>query len=189
MKKDGENAKERIYSAALELLAGGEETASITTRQIAAKAGVNLALVNYYYRSKENLLAEVVARMMEGIIEPIMEGGNESAQARLRGILISTADAAFAHRNICSIAIATELKRGCANSCAMVLPLLKEILVGLSESELIAAALQLMLPFHHIVLEPQLYGGLLGADFFVKRERDRIIDDMIGCALRPFKGV
>lgn len=68
MKQDKANTKAKIYQATLELLASGEEASHISTRQIAAKAGVNLALVNYYYQSKENLLSEVVGNMMGKII-------------------------------------------------------------------------------------------------------------------------
>lgn len=183
MKSDEANAKEKIYKAALELLGAGEDAQGITTRQIAAKAGVNLALVNYYYRSKENLLSEVVGRMMDGIIGPII-GDGEDAVSRLKCILTATADAAFAHRNICSIALTAELKRGCRNSCSMITPLLGEMFPEYSQKELDIVSLQLMLPFHHIVLEPELYGGMLGVDFTDKRERDQKISEMIACALK-----
>ncbi len=181
---DEANAKERIFQAVLELLAGGEDPVNITSRQIAAKAGVNLALVNYYYRSKENLLSEVVGRMMGNIIVPFMEGADgQDAESRLRNILITTADAAFANYNICKVALAAELRQGCTNSCAMILPLLKEIFTGLSREKLDIISLQLMLPLHHIFLEPKLYGRLLVTDLFDKQERDGKINEMITCVL------
>ncbi|MBN1891884.1 MAG: TetR/AcrR family transcriptional regulator [Clostridiales bacterium] len=181
---DEKNAKDKIFETVLELLAGGIDPEKMTTRQIAAKAGVNLALVNYYYVSKENLLSEAVGRMMGGIITPLMEdfGGN-SAEIRLRKILIKTADAAFEHYKICKVALAAELRQGCANSCAMVLPLLEGIFSGLSRTELDIISLQLMLPFHHVFLEPELYGRMLGADFFDKQQRDQKISEMIKCVL------
>lgn len=185
MKQDKANAKARIYQATLELLAGGEEASQITSRQIAAKAGVNLALVNYYYQSKENLLSEVVAKMMEEIIDQTMKGGNctENAESRLRTILISTMDAAFMHENICRIAIRTELKKGCVDSCALVIPFLNEIFKEYSKAELDIIALQLMLPLHHIFLEPELYGRLLDTDFYDKEKRNQKINQMIGSIL------
>ena len=185
MKQDKVNTKAKIYQATLELLASGEEASQISTRQIAAKAGVNLALVNYYYQSKENLLSEVVGNMMEGIINQILMSysGPENAESRLRNILISTMDVAFAHENICKIAIRTELKRGCVNSCAMIIPFLNEMFIEYSKADLDIIALQLMLPFHHIFLEPELYGRLLDTDFFDKQKRDQKINQMIGCVL------
>ncbi|MEN6317080.1 MAG: TetR/AcrR family transcriptional regulator [Clostridiaceae bacterium] len=185
MKQDKANTKAKIYQATLELLASGEDASQISTRQIAAKAGVNLALVNYYYQSKENLLSEVVGNMMGKIISQIIEDDSSpgDAESRLKDILISTMDVAFMHENICKIAIMTELKRGCSNSCAMVTPFLTEMFKGYSKADLDIIALQLMLPFHHIFLEPELYGRLLDTDFFNKQKRDQKINQMIECVL------
>jgi AcrR family transcriptional regulator len=57
---EGEGARERIILAAIEILER-DGTAGITTRRIAAEAGVNSAAVNYYFGSKE----ELVRRVME----------------------------------------------------------------------------------------------------------------------------
>ena len=61
------DAKERIYLATLALIdeVGAER---ITTRAIAAAAGVNVASINYYYRSKDILLAEVLKASWEHTI-------------------------------------------------------------------------------------------------------------------------
>lgn len=178
-------AKDKIFRAALELIADGEDARKITTRAIAAKAGTNPALVNYYYQSKENLLSQAVGVMMGGIIGEALQAEGEKADAytRLKNILLSTADAAFKHHNACKIALAIELKRGCASSCEMTLPLLKEILPERSELDLHVIALQLMLPFHHIVLDPGLYGRYLGADFFDRQQRNDKIGQMLDCIL------
>jgi hypothetical protein len=77
----------------------------------------------------------------------------------------------------------TEFKKGCSNSCAMIIPFLKEMAKGYAKTDLDIIALQLMLPFHHIVLEPELYGGLLDIDFFDKQKRDQKINQMIECVL------
>lgn len=175
------NAREKIFQATLDLITGGEDAERITTRQIAAKAGVNLALVNYYYQSKENLLSQVVGMMMGGIISQMLQQDGESADAEagLRNILLTTADAAFKYHNICKIALSAELRQGCKNSCEMVMPLLKEISGGHNESDLRIIALQLMLPFHHIVLDPELYGRYLSTDFSDEQKRRSKINQMI----------
>ncbi|MDT3426711.1 AcrR family transcriptional regulator [Paenibacillus forsythiae] len=57
------DTKQQILDATVELIRkGGVEC--VTLRQIAAKAEVNLALVNYYYRSKDNLLIEAVRTLI-----------------------------------------------------------------------------------------------------------------------------
>jgi len=185
MNQDESTAKEKIFQAALELVTEGKTDQQITIREIASKAGVNLALVNYYYQSKENLLSMVVGTMMGDIIKQSNQYNptNADAQTQLRSMLFSTADAAFKYRNICKIAISLELKSGCESSCKLVMPLLKEILTECDESDLNIIALQLMIPFHHIVLEPELYSRYLDTDFFDEKMRKQKIDQMINCAL------
>lgn len=56
----GASARDRIILAAVGILEK-EGTAGITTRRIAADAGVNLAAVNYYFGSKEQLLDTILA--------------------------------------------------------------------------------------------------------------------------------
>jgi AcrR family transcriptional regulator len=55
--RDG-STRDEILAAAQRLL-GREGYAGITARQIAAEAGTNLALVNYYFGSKQNLLLQL----------------------------------------------------------------------------------------------------------------------------------
>ncbi len=182
---DEATAKEKIFQAAMELVISGKTEQQITTREIASKAGVNLALVNYHYQSKENLLSIVVGTMMGEIIE---QSGQDNPAAtdtgiRLRNMLLSTADAAFKYRNICKIAISQEIKSGCGTSCKMVMPLLKEIFREQSESDLRILALQLMIPFHLIVLNPEQYNRFLDTDFFDEEKRKQKINQMVDCVL------
>lgn len=182
MNLDEANAKEKIFRATLELLTEGKNDQQITTREIASKAGVNPALVNYYYQSKENLLSRAVGKMMSEIIEksnPTVTG----AQTRLRNMLLATADAAFKHRNICEIAISVELKAGCRNSCEMVIPLLKEILPDCDMDDINILALQLMIPFHHIVIDPEYYNNYLHTNFFDEGKRKQKINQMVDSIL------
>lgn len=185
MNSDEAKSKDKVFQAAMELVLEGKNDKQITTREIASKAGVNLALINYYYQSKENLLSQVVGTLMGDIIEkfnPNSQTGTD-AQTRLRSILFSTADAAFRYPSICKIAISQELKSGCESSCKLVIPLLKEIMPELDESDLNIIALQLMIPFHHIVLEPELYSRYLDTDFYDDKMRKQKINQMINHVL------
>lgn len=178
-------AKEKVFQAAMQLVLEGKNDKQITTREIASKAGVNLALINYYYQSKENLLSQVVGSLMGDIIEKFNPNNHPDtdAQTRLRSILFSTADAAFRYPSICKIAISQELKSGCQSSCKLIIPLLKEIMTELDESDLTIIALQLMIPFHHIVLEPELYSRYLDTDFANEKMRKQKINQMINHVL------
>lgn len=185
MIQDESSGKEKIFRAALELVTEGKSDQQITMREIASKAGVNLALINYHYQSKENLLSQVVGTMMGGIIEQYNHNItiNTNAQTKLRNILVSTANAAFKYRNISKITISIELKSGCQNSCKLVTPLLKEIFTERNDADLNIIAMQLMVPFHHIVLNPVFYNRYLDTDFFDEIKREQKINQMIDCVL------
>lgn len=58
--------KERILDAAEELFAE-HGYAATSLRDISAKAGVNLAAINYHFRSKEGLLEAVIDRRLEPV--------------------------------------------------------------------------------------------------------------------------
>lgn len=58
------NTEQKIFDAATELfLEKGVDRTSV--REIAAKAGINLALMNYYFRSKENLFNAIFSSLVK----------------------------------------------------------------------------------------------------------------------------
>ena len=58
------NTEQKIFDAATELfLEKGVDRTSV--REIAAKAGINLALMNYYFRSKENLFSAIFSQLVK----------------------------------------------------------------------------------------------------------------------------
>jgi AcrR family transcriptional regulator len=58
------DTRSRIMKAAVEMI-GREGNLGVTIREIADKAGVNIAAINYHFSSKENLLEEVEHFTME----------------------------------------------------------------------------------------------------------------------------
>jgi len=80
----GADARERILAAAERLFAhkGVEKT---STREITAEAGVNVASVNYYFRSKDALAEEIFVRLAERATSMRLgdlSGYMQAAQAR-----------------------------------------------------------------------------------------------------------
>ena len=66
MPNDKNDTRTRILEAAAEII-GRERNLNLTIREVAARAGVNIASINYHFRSKENLLSEVEMLLMENI--------------------------------------------------------------------------------------------------------------------------
>lgn len=59
-----ETTKDKIINTTYNLMLEMEDINSITVRMIATKADVNVAMVNYYFQSKENLFNEVINTIM-----------------------------------------------------------------------------------------------------------------------------
>ncbi len=66
-RKDVENAEQRIFDAAVGVfLEKGYDGARM--QEIAERAGINKALLHYYYRSKERLFKQVFVSLLSGMI-------------------------------------------------------------------------------------------------------------------------
>ncbi len=64
--------------------------AATRTRDIAEEAGLNLALLNYYFRSKEKLFEIVMLEKMQvffGFIGPIIYDDSTSLELKVEGIV------------------------------------------------------------------------------------------------------
>ena len=84
----------KILEAAADLV-GRERNLSLTIREIARRAGVNIASVNYYFGSKEKLLEEVEQLLMNNI-RGIYAGLNNS-ELPVRERLVTWADQLIRH--------------------------------------------------------------------------------------------
>ncbi|HWB64710.1 MAG TPA: TetR/AcrR family transcriptional regulator [Chitinophagales bacterium] len=71
-KKPDTTAEERIKEAARKLFTEKGYDA-VKTRDIAAEAGINLALLNYYFRSKENLFEIVMLGNFEEFMQNLIQ--------------------------------------------------------------------------------------------------------------------
>lgn len=93
MKNDGKTRQDIM--AAAEKLIALEGVCSITTRRIAAVAGVNAAALNYHFGSKEELVEKVLDRILERIFgdwKRILEIGEMSLPVRLYCLFDYTMD-------------------------------------------------------------------------------------------------
>lgn len=78
MKNQQDSTEEKIKKAALKLFLQ-KGFAKTTTRDITEEAGTNLALLNYYFRSKENLFKILMEELLMEFEQALMEVGYEEA--------------------------------------------------------------------------------------------------------------
>jgi AcrR family transcriptional regulator len=79
------STEERILTAARTVFTS-KGYAATRTRDIAEAAGINLALLNYYFRSKEKLFHLIMAEKVQqlfGVIAPVVRDEHSSLEAKL----------------------------------------------------------------------------------------------------------
>lgn len=93
---DGEQ-RNSLIAAAASLMEEAERPEKITSRQIAARAGTNAAMINYYFGSKDALLAKAVEKILDAAsgIFRYSPDSSDPPKERLRRIL----------RQICGIVL------------------------------------------------------------------------------------
>ncbi len=186
MKEQKLDARERILQATMALLLEHKSASAVTNRQIAEKAGVNSALINYYYQSKENLINKAAALCIEQMTGTLFENNEASApEERLRTLIKTITDFLFDHYDLGALTISAELKTGSLTTIRTLLPIIREHYQNTKADDVLKLiALQIIAPLQVIFLNLHGYRDFLGVDVFQKKERDRVLDTVIDNALR-----
>ncbi|MFO7652151.1 MAG: TetR/AcrR family transcriptional regulator [bacterium] len=100
------DAKQRIRDAAVELFAH-QSYAAVGTRDIAKKAGVNLAMINYYYGGKMGLLKALIMEYTTLYYE-LLERGVDPSQPVERYVSILIRNLVVFYRENLMLALAVE---------------------------------------------------------------------------------
>lgn len=66
-KRDLEATKKALLNAAAKLMTNCDDPAEVTSRLIAKESGVNLAMINYCFGSREGLLYEVFQKLLSDV--------------------------------------------------------------------------------------------------------------------------
>jgi len=171
----------------VQLLMEQKDVNKITTRQIAERANVNSALINYYYQSKENLIYKAVEICMENIAKKIFEKEMQDANPviRLKNMIKAFANFVFENYYLSEIAVANEIKHGSINTSMTIVPLLSEIFRDTkTDAELKLIALQIIVPLQVVFLNADEYKGHLKKDLFNEELRNELLDQMIDNVLK-----
>lgn len=190
MDENAKDAKERIMNTVVGLMLAQKDVSKITNREIAKLAGVNSALINYYYQSKENLLKQAVGVCMSQMAGHLLEDKTKKKEPlqRLKNVLCDISAFAVEHRFLSEIAISGELKSGNLGTVGTILPLLREIYGDKkTDYELKLIALQIIIPLQVILLNPREYTKSLGEDVTDLKSSFQLLDTFIDNVLRPDK--
>jgi AcrR family transcriptional regulator len=111
-KEEKDNSTEEKIKNAARLIFHQKGFAGTRTRDIAEAAGINLALLNYYFRSKERLFDLIMSESLEGFflsLRTVLDDSETDFEEKIRLIVENYIDKLTANPNI-PIFILSELR-------------------------------------------------------------------------------
>lgn len=177
-----EKVKEHLIQAAVRLLTENGSHGKITARQIAAEADVNLAMINYYFKSKDELINTAVGKIIEEralILKEIM-AKDITAKQKLIEFFITMSDIMVEYLDITRPTVPFLLLEGEIGLPVTILPLVKECYHNRkTEGECRMAAYQ-MISFSQLILyRYKDFTKYSGMDIMDKKQREQCIRSMI----------
>ena len=121
-------SKEQILNAAVKLIQEGKEPADITVRDIAAEAKVQLGLINYHFRTKDELMYQAVGVLRYKLASNIFtKDKDKSAYMRFREMLIEICDMSVKYSQYMRFTVEYELTKAEIVAPQYIIPLIREI--------------------------------------------------------------
>jgi AcrR family transcriptional regulator len=168
--------KEQILNTTVKLLSTSKDPESITVRDIAEAAGVQLAMINYYFHSKDELLYQAV-----NILRSKMAGDwlsvkdkEKNAYMRFREMLISLCGMSVKYSKYMRLTVEYELTKAEIVSTQKTLPLIREICGDKrSEISIRITAYEIISTLQLIFFRADDISNYLGFDVL---EHDRMIE-------------
>ena len=122
-----ENVKERLIQATVDLLQKEKGAKKITARKIAETAEANLAMINYYFKSKDELVSIAVNQLIEksGQKQEKQQESNDPTE-KLIAFLIATADSTCEYAELTRPTIPYLLLEGELDLPYQILPMVKD---------------------------------------------------------------
>ena len=102
IKTDTDTTEEKIKEAARKVFMK-KGYAATRTRDIAEEAGINLALLNYYFRSKEKLFNQVMKEKMQqffGVLLPVLSDPSTKLEIKIELIVSNYIDTLTEHPDL-----------------------------------------------------------------------------------------
>lgn len=183
--KDDILAKERIIEAASQLIReqGGAE--GLTVRDVAARAGVGVGLINYHFQTKDNLINQCIQRIVGKIIEqfePLYKSLEMAPIEKLRYLVKQNVAFLINYPGFSRTSIVTDLisPGGNDNSVQTLRayePVIRELCGNkLSENDIRVLLHTLISSLQAAFLRKDVLKQLTGFDLAVESQRDAFVD-------------
>lgn len=177
------DARNRIIRAAIEILNDVTDVDKITIRQVAERANVGIGLINYHFKTKNNLLSIAVSDVMAKMATGFLSSGNHlelEPVAKLKKMLNELYSFSAQHEKLVQFTLTNNILNGDMQTPLFIVPVLREIFGNRKdEIHLRIIALQILLPIQFTSLNPLKFHFYTGIDLHNKAQRNSFIDTLV----------
>ena len=189
MSASEQDARQAIIDAAKAILEETVQIEKITVRQIAARAGVGVGLINYYFKSKDNLLSIAVGDVMVKTICDFTKTNVYSdlgSVAKLKMLIKELYTLAGSNEKLIRFVLSREILEGNMQTPLSLVQLLKEVYKNQkSDMQLRIIALQILYPIQVTGLNIGAFHMYSGIDLNDIEQRNHFIDLLIDNLIDP----
>lgn len=189
MNPNEQDTRQSIIDAAKELINETAEVEKITIRQIAARAGVGIGLINYHFKSKDNLLSIAIGHNMQKTILSFTKDSAYSELdpvAKLKALLKELYSLTGDNEKLIRYMLTFDIMQGNMQTPLSLVPLLKEIYSEQkSEMQLRILALQIIYPLQVTGLNMAEFHMYSEIDLHDIEQRNRFIDMLVDNLISP----
>lgn len=173
-----EENKRKLVAAAQNLLEKSDSPERITSRAIAEEAGVNAAMINYYFRSKDNLLTEAVGEIISFSAEQLKSPDKtKSPKERLRAALWEICEVVVRFRKFSKLFVPQILLNGKIEAPFYLLPDIREHFHGeKDEMECRVIAYEMISFLQLVFYRADEFCKYSGMDLMKQDDRKRLFD-------------
>ncbi len=186
---DVENTKQKIIDATIELMKEIGDISKISIRKIVKRAGIKgVGLINYHFRTKENLINEAVRKDTNAIIDqwdPIYEKMTQKPIEKLKIMLKGTGDLIDSNPIFGRVSIIHDFLNPAEDDNAMrsiekYMMIFREIYQNTkTEQEIRIIAHTIISSSQVAFLRADIMKKFIDLDFYNKKQRDTFLDTII----------
>ena len=183
---DNAETKNKLLSAVKDLLLSEQYPEKITARKIAAAAGVNQAMINYCFGSKDELLKKAVDEIINAEFKSISaeDTAVSSPKPALKEVLHHISQITFQYERIARLSIPYDLLNAPIEIPNSLLPYIRDAVKGKKDEQFCkAAAYQLVSILQLVFYRADDFYKYSGINVHDPNEMNRFIDSQIDLLL------
>jgi len=181
------DTRQSIIDTARALLNETDDVDKITVRMIAERVGVGVGLINYHFKSKENLLSIAIGDVMLDTIRSFSTDDlNLNPVEKFRSMMKELVDIGSGNAKLMHFVLSCEITGSSMQTPLHLIPLLKEIYGNKKDDvQLRILAMQILDPIQLAALNPVTFHMYSGMDLQDPEQRHRFVDILIDNMIDP----